>query len=191
MFKNLLSTFSGAVVIFAVVAVPANAQDEIEAKVQACGACHGQNGQPLDPKTMPIIWGQQQSYLVKQLHDFRAGDRASPIMAAMAKNIQQDDLRKVAAYFAGKPWPATPAAADAAPAAPPEEKIAVCRACHQKNFEGGAPAPRLAGLSYEYLLKAMNGFADDERTNNLDMPKLMKALTPADREAIAHYLSAL
>jgi cytochrome c553 len=97
----------------------------------------------------------------------------------------------VANYFAAKPWPAKKAAAGAAPAAPPAEKIAVCKACHQPNFEGGAPAPRLAGLSYEYLLAAMNGFADGTRTNNLDMPTLMKALTPAERDQIAHYLAAL
>src|SRR5258707_2406949 len=159
MFKNRFSTIAGAVAFFAIVAVPANAQDAIEAKVQTCGACHGQNGVPLDPKTMPIIWGQQQSYLVKQLHDFRAGDRESPIMSAMAKGIAQEDLRKVAAYFAAKPWPPEPAGAAPASAAPPEEKIGVCKACHQAKFEGGPPAPRLAGLSYEYLLAQMNNFA--------------------------------
>jgi hypothetical protein len=37
----------------------------------------------------------------------------------------------------------------------------------------------------------MRSFADDERTNNLDMPKLMKALTESEREAIARYLSGL
>jgi cytochrome c553 len=191
MFKNRLSTIAGAVAVFAIVAVSANAQDAIEGKVQICGSCHGQNGGPMDPKTMPIIWGQQQSYLVKQLHDFRAGDRESPIMASMAKTLQQDDLRKVAAYFAAKPWPPQAAGAPPAPAAPPEDKIGVCKACHQAKFEGGPPAPRLAGLSYEYLLAQMNNFADGKRTNNLDMPKLMQALTPADREAIAHYLAAL
>ena len=45
-----------------------------------------------------------------------------------------------------------------------------CRACHGENYEGGAPAPRLAGQSYDYLLASMNSFANDERTNNLDMP---------------------
>jgi cytochrome c553 len=190
MFKNLLSTISAAAAIFAVVAVPANAADEIDAnKVAICSSCHGQNGEPTNPATMPVIWGQQPSYLFKQLHDYRSGDRENPIMSAMAKSIAQEDMRKVANYFAAKSWPAQKAAA--APAAPAEDKISVCKACHQPKFEGGAPAPRLAGLSYEYLLAAMNGFADGTRTNNLDMPTLMKALTPADRDAIARYLSAL
>jgi mono/diheme cytochrome c family protein len=37
----------------------------------------------------------------------------------------------------------------------------------------------------------MESFANDKRTNNQDMPKFMKALTPAQRDAMAHYLSAL
>jgi len=67
----------------------------------------------------------------------------------------------------------------------------MCKACHQPHFEGGAPAPRLAGLSYEYLLSAMNAFADGQRTNNLDMPGFMKALSESDRYAIAKYLAGL
>jgi cytochrome c553 len=53
------------------------------------------------------------------------------------------------------------------------------------------PAPRLAGLSYEYLVAAMRAFASDERANNLDMPKFMHALTESERDAIARYLAAL
>jgi hypothetical protein len=37
----------------------------------------------------------------------------------------------------------------------------------------------------------MNSFASDERTNNLDMPGFMKALTESQREAIARYLAGL
>jgi cytochrome c553 len=190
MFKNLFSTVFGAAAIFALVGVPVNAADEeIESRLQVCGACHGQNGVPTNAM-FPIIWGQMANYLYKELHDFHSGDRASPLMAPLTKAFNLEDLRKVANYFAAKTWPARAATAPAAPAAEPEG-IAVCKACHQPKFEGGAPAPRLAGLSYEYLIAAMSGFADGTRTNNLDMPKLMQALTPAQRDEIAHYLSAL
>lgn len=162
--------------------------DDIEVKAQLCAACHGQNGTPADPKTVPIIWGQQQSYLVKQLHDYRSGDRENPVMESIAKGLAQEDIRKIAAYFAAKPWPTEPAAA--APASPPNG-IAQCRPCHQPKFEGGMPAPRLAGLSYEYLIAAMRSFATDERSNNGDMPKFMRALTDSERDAVARYLSAL
>jgi cytochrome c553 len=166
---------------------PALAQDGIEAKVQLCAACHGDKGIPADPKATPVIWGQQQSYLMKQLRDFRSGERASAIMSPLAKGLAEGDLRKIAAYFAAKPWPQR-AAADLPS---PPKSIAQCQACHQPKFEGGMPAPRLAGLSYEYLVAAMRAFAAEERTNNLDMPKFMQVLPEAERDAIARYLAAL
>ena len=162
--------------------------DEMDTKAQACAACHGANGVPIDPKTIPVIWGQQESYLMKQLRDFRNGERKSEVMAPLAKSLAEGDLRKLAAYFAGKTWPAKKAAAKP-PAAPKD--IAQCQACHQPNFEGGMPAPRLAGLSQEYLTASMNAFAKGQRTNNLDMPGFMRALSEQQRAAIARYLSAL
>src|SRR6478752_4035553 len=117
MFTRLISVIFGALVGFAAAAAPAQAADDIEAKAQVCSVCHGQNGVPLDPKTMPIIWGQQQSYLMKQLRDYRNGERSNPIMTPLAKGLAEEDLRKLAAYFAAKTWPAQPAAA--ASAAPP------------------------------------------------------------------------
>jgi len=171
------SAIFGAGVSFGLAVFPAYAADDIEAKAQTCTVCHGQ-----------IIWGQQQGYLVKQLHDYRSGDRDSPIMSPIAKQLAQEDLRKIAAYFAAKSWPAQSAAA-AAP--PPPMGISQCQPCHQPNFEGGPPAPRLAGLSYEYLLAEMRSFAADVRTNNEDMPKFMQALTDSQIDAMARYLSAL
>jgi cytochrome c553 len=188
MFARLISVVFGAMVGFAAAVAPAHAADDIEAKAQTCAACHGQNGVPIEPKTMPIIWGQQQSYLMKQLRDYRNGERDNPIMSAIAKGLAEDDLRKLAAYFAAKTWPAPTAAA--APASPPNG-IAQCQPCHQPNFVGGPPAPRLAGLSYEYLVAAMRGFAHDQRSNNGDMPKFMQALTDGERDAMARYLAGL
>ncbi len=188
MLKSCLSVIFGAGMVCAVVAGPVVAADDIESKVQLCAACHGLNGEPTDPKTMPIIWGQQGNYLFKELHDFHSGDRDSPIMGPVAKGYSFEDLRAIANYFAAKTWPASHGNGSSA-AAP--EGSAMCRACHGQNFEGGQPAPRLAGLSYEYLITAMNAFADDKRTNNLDMPGFMKSLTPSQREAIARYLSSL
>jgi len=169
-------------------AAPAHAADDIEAKVQLCAACHGQNGVPTDPKTIPIIWGQQASYIFKQLRDYRNGERSGPIMVSIAKDIKEEDLRGISAYFATKNWPTS----NTAPVSAPLPKgVTQCQPCHQPNFEGGLPAPRLAGLSYEYLVESMHAFATDQRTNNGDMPKFMQMLTEPEREAIARYLSAM
>lgn len=188
MFKSLLGALIGASAMCAVAVMPAAAQ-EVDAQVAVCSGCHGANGAPLDPKTMPVIWGQQASYVFKQLHDYRSGDRNHAVMAAMAKTIKQEDMRKVANYFAAKPWPAKQGGGEVA--GPEPTGMAVCKICHQPNFEGGLPAPRLAGLSYEYLLAQMNKFANDERSNNLDMPTIMRNVGASDREAMARYLSRL
>ena len=187
MSKGFLPAIAGAV--FAVLlAAPAFADDDVATKAQVCAACHGENGTPTDPKTMPIIWGQQSNYLYKELQNYHSGERKSPIMQPVVQSISLADLRLLANYFAAKEWPA------GHPANPPAtlpEKAAMCRACHGQNFEGGAPAPRLAGLSAEYLNTAMASFAHDQRTNNGDMPKFMKELSDSERDAIAHYLAGL
>jgi cytochrome c553 len=183
-----------AACLFAFTALPAQA-DDAEAKAQACGLCHGQNGVPISAN-MPVIWGQQSNYLYKELHDFHSGDRKNPMMGPVVQGTSLDDLRAIAIYFSGKTWPAKQVASTAptTPAPPPEAiaaKLQTCKACHQANFEGGAPAPRLAGLSYEYLASAMRAFANGQRTNNLDMPGFMKALTDSERDTMAHYLAGL
>jgi cytochrome c553 len=185
--KRTLAVVSGVIAVLALATPPAIADDDIEAKTAACAACHGQNGAPTSP-IIPIIWGQQSNYLYKELHDYHSGARDNPIMTPLAKGFSLEELRKVADYFAAKPWPAkaAPVAAAAAP-----DGMTNCNLCHGQNYEGGAPAPRLAGLSYDYLLAAMNAFANGERTNNLDMPGFMKALSEGQREAIAHYLAGL
>jgi len=189
MVTRLMPTVIGTAFVLAISMVSAYAADDIEAKAQTCAACHGANGVPIEPKTIPIISGQQQSYLMKQLRDYRNGERANPIMTAIAKGLAEDDLRKLAAYFAAKPWPTLPA--PAAAAGSPPDGLKQCQPCHQPNFEGGMPAPRLAGLSYEYLVATMRNFATDERTNNGDMPKFMHALSDSQRDAMAKYLATL
>jgi cytochrome c553 len=187
MINHHLPAIFGSLVILAVLGAPAGAAEGIEEKLQVCSTCHGENGQPIDA-TIPIIWGQTEYFLVKQLHDYKSGDRENLVMASFAKRFTQAELRPAAAYLSKKSWPAraTPAAA-----ASPLDGIAVCQICHQPNFAGGLPAPRLAGQSYEYLVEAMRSFAEGERTNNADMVKIMQELSPAQRDAMARYISGL
>ena len=185
--NNHLPTIFGTLVILATLGTPAGAAEGIEAKLQVCGSCHGENGQPIDA-TIPVIWGQTEYFLVKQLHDYKSGDRENLVMASFAKRFTQAELRPAAAYLSKKSWPAR-TAPSAAPS--PPDGIALCQICHQPNFVGGLPAPRLAGQSYEYLVEAMRSFAEGDRTNNADMVKIMQELSPAQREAIARYISSL
>src|SRR6266516_7700958 len=111
----VFSTLSSAAIGLAGVALPGHAANDIEATAQLCAACHGQNGVPSDPKTVPVIWGQERSYLFKQMRDYRNGERDNSIMSPIAKALAEEDLRKIASYFAAKSWPARRAPATPAP----------------------------------------------------------------------------
>jgi cytochrome c553 len=188
-----------ALAALAAPAAPANAaeaipspstQAEFGAKLLVCAACHGQDGVPKNA-TIPIIWGQQENFLVKQLHDFQSGDRDFEVMSWMAKTLSPAELESAAAYFAKKDWPAR---STGVAATSPPNSVALCQVCHQQNLVGGLTvggqqAPRLAGQSYGYLVEAMRRFADGERKNNADMANIMKAMSPAEREAMARYIS--
>jgi cytochrome c553 len=174
-------------------AIPDPSTDrEFSAKLTVCNECHGVNGVRTNP-TIPVIWGQPENYLLKQLHDFERGDRHDEVMPWMAKTLTQEERVVAAAYFAKQKWPARSAAAAATP---PPPGIAVCQACHATDFLGatqadGVAAPRLAGQTYEYLVESMRRFAEGERKNNAIMTKMMAAMSPADRQAMARYLSGL
>jgi cytochrome c553 len=187
--------------VLVVLAAPAHAaQDvpnpstdrEFSAKLSVCNECHGLNSVRRNA-TIPVIWGQPENYLLKQLHDFERGDRHDEVMPWMARTLTQQELRVAAAYFAKQNWPARSAGASSTP---PPPGIAVCQACHATDFLGatqadGMATPRLAGQSYDYLVESMRRFAEGERKNNAIMTKMMAAMSPADRQAMARYLSSL
>ena len=164
-----------------------NAQREFSAKMMGCNLCHGTNGVPKMP-AIPVIWGQQQDYLTNQLHNFENGNRTQEVMKWMTETLTEEERPAAAAYFSKQKWPAKAAGAAAAPV---PRNMVVCQACHLPNFVGGILVPRLAGQSYEYLIEEMRRFASDERKNNADMTQLMKAVSPADRDAMARYLAGL
>jgi cytochrome c553 len=172
------------------VASPGNAAEAeaiLGAKLLVCNTCHGNDGRPRSGVT-PIIWGLQENYLVKQLTDFQAGVRPNDVMEWMATALTAEEVAPAAAALAKKSWPARAAGAATVP---PPSGAAVCQICHQQNFVGGLPGPRLAGQTYDYLVEAMRRFAEGERMNNGDMVNIMKAMSPAERDAMARYISSL
>lgn len=69
-----------------------------KAKAGMCGACHGAAGISAVP-TYPNLAGQKEAYLVKQLKDFKAGNRKDPIMAPMAMALSDEDVANISAYY--------------------------------------------------------------------------------------------
>src|SRR5258707_5381556 len=80
------------------VASPGNAAEAeaiLGAKLLVCNTCHGNNGVPRSGVT-PIIWGLQENYLAKQLHDFQAGARGNDVMEWMATALTPAELTAAA-----------------------------------------------------------------------------------------------
>ena len=71
-----------------------------KAKSVVCASCHGAAGVSNNP-LWPNLAGQQAQYLAKQLRSFRDGDRSDPLMSPMAKPLSDEDIAKLAAYYAG------------------------------------------------------------------------------------------
>jgi len=68
-------------------------------KAAACAACHGQNGISVNAM-WPTLAGQHEDYLLNALRQYRDGSRKDPVMTAQAALLAEEDLPKLAAYFA-------------------------------------------------------------------------------------------
>jgi len=76
-------------------------------KLQACGACHGENGdKPLAPE-YPILAGQQADYIAAALRHYRDGRRNNPIMGAQIQALQltEQDIVALGDYFSRQKGP--------------------------------------------------------------------------------------
>ena len=167
-----------------------------------CVSCHGADGNSVNP-IWPKLAGQGAPYIAKQLHDFKGGRRADPLMSGMAMAVPDDKVDEVAAYFAGQ------AAQPAAPVKPelveqgkqlyvagnPATGITACAACHGPSGNGNAAAsfPALGAQHAAYTIKQLQMFRDGSRANdpNQMMRDIAARLTEQEIEALAMYLSTL
>jgi len=132
-----------------------------------CAACHGAQGEGNPALNAPKLAGQQDWYLKRQLHNFKAGSRGGndkdtfgKTMAPMAQTLPDDAaINNVIAYI--KTLPDTPAPAtvkgNAKDGHGPYEN---CAACHGANGQGikATNAPRLKGMSDWYMVTQLKNF---------------------------------
>lgn len=70
---------------------------------QACADCHGADGnQPIDP-TYPKLGGQYADYIEHALLAYRKGDREHPLMTSQARNLTDQQVADLGAYFGSLP----------------------------------------------------------------------------------------
>ena len=81
--------------------------DAGEARAVTCLGCHGSPVRATSPN-IPRIAGQSQAYLVKQLRDYRDGNRSDPSMAPIAAALDDEQIKDLAAYFSSLEFCADP-----------------------------------------------------------------------------------
>ncbi|NGY04261.1 cytochrome c [Solimonas terrae] len=86
--------------LLALCACQARQADEAPpARAAACGACHPRHGEMMAP-LFPLLAGQNAPYLTAQLRAFRDGSRRNPVMNAMARNLDDDEIDALSRYYA-------------------------------------------------------------------------------------------
>ncbi len=69
---------------------------------QACVDCHGAAGNaPIDP-TYPKLGGQYHDYIAHSLQAYRSGNREHVLMASQAKDLTDQQIADLAAYFGSR-----------------------------------------------------------------------------------------
>ena len=183
------------------VSVAAGNAEAGKAKSVSCAACHGADGNSMNP-TWPKIAGQSASYIVKQLADFKAKKRNDPLMSFQASALSAQDMDDLGAYFAsqtgsqgGADEKLAAAGAKLYRGGNKAKGVAACIACHGPTGAGNPAAkfPKLSGQHAAYVEKAMKDFRAGSRSN--DMNKMMQnvAVKMSDKEikAVASYISGL
>lgn len=176
-----------------------------KAEDERCLECHGTQGQgnTLDPSNKAArLAGQHSAYLVKQLRNFRSGERPHVVMSPVARHLDEADLHDIAAYFASQPPMQGEAGKSVAPApalyrlGDAQRRIDACQTCHGdlgQGRTGAVNAPRLAGQDKPYLLRQLQAWRSGERRNSSDgqMNRVSHLLSDDDIDALASHLASL
>ena len=71
---------------------------------QACADCHGKDGNTPNAEDVPYLGGQYADYLEHSLQAYRDNrTREHPLMGPQAKDLSDQQIADVAAYFASQP----------------------------------------------------------------------------------------
>ena len=178
--------------------------DSIEARVQGCVTCHGQDGQGTNNGYFPRIAGKPAGYLYNQLAAFRDGTRQYPPMNYLVAYLPDDYLQEIARYFAAQRPPF--AARETVPAetrtlavgqslvtqGSAGKGVPACMDCHGNSLTGMEPGiPGLVGLRPTYIVAQLTRWRVGERhAKEPDcMKRVAERLSDEDITAVAAWLS--
>ena len=174
---------------------PAKGQ-QLAATCAACHTAYGTRGLPANP----ILQGQHAEYLVKQLTEFKGGKRKNPIMSGMAAPLADEDMKHIAAYYAGmKAQPGSASSKDTVALGEQiyrggiaSKQVPACAGCHSPNGAGiPAQYPRVAAQHREYTEAQLLGFRSGERGNSAQMTTIASKMNEREIAAVADYIAGL
>jgi cytochrome c553 len=178
----------------------------MEARLLACAACHGRQGEGTKNDYFPRLAGKPAGYLMNQLVAFRDGRRRYPPMNYLLEYIPDSYLQKMADYFAAlRPTPVPQTVAAASPAllargrslateGDPAHGVPPCAGCHGPALTGMEPGiPGLTGLHASYISAQLGAWRYGTRTATPPdcMQFVAASLTESDVTAVAAWLASL
>ena len=172
-----------------------------KSKSMACAACHGIDGNSVNPQ-WPKIAAQSTQYVIKQLQHFKNNERVNPLMNSQAAALSDDDMKHLAAYY--ESIERSPGAADEDlveageklyRGGNAESGIPACISCHGPNGKGN-PAAGFPNISYQhaaYSVERLKKYrsAMESYTGVEVMNGIAAKLTDEEIEAVSSYMQGL
>ena len=172
-----------------------------KSKSIVCSACHGQDGNSINP-LWPSLAGQHKQYTIHTLRAYQNGTRVDAVMQAQVMALTEQDLEDIAAYYNAQTmqkkdydYGLAKKGESLYRGGNASTGVAACIACHGPTGRGnpGAGYPSLAGQHAEYTADALKGYTKTERKAGLNdmMQSLATRLTAEEIEAVSEYIQAL
>jgi cbb3-type cytochrome c oxidase subunit III len=172
-----------------------------KSKSIVCSACHGQDGNSMNP-LWPSLAGQHKQYTIHTLRAYQNGTRVDAVMQAQVMALTEQDIEDIAAYYNAQTMQKKDYDHGLAKKGESLYRggnastgVAACIACHGPTGRGnpGAGYPSLAGQHAEYTEDALKGYTNTERKAGLNdmMQSLATRLTAEEIEAVSEYIQAL
>ena len=177
--------------------------DAGQSKSITCAACHGQDGNSVNP-VWPSIAGQHAGYMVEQLMAFKNGTRSEPLMLGQVMTLSDEDMRNLSVYFEDMA-PAAKAIADPAvldlgrrlyTSGDRQSSTSACIACHGPTGRGNpaASVPAVRGQYAVYAAKQLRDYASGTRRSDGPtrvMRDIAATLSEEEIVAVASYMQGL